>query len=572
MPQKRTSRPGAITSPTRACSAAAMASFVGLNARDIVGDRTNPQTPTTHSRPRGGTWMLRVSGGSRSRCEQTGPGESGRGVARATDTGRARVHASCMKKALALAVGSLFMGGAALALPPPNPDRPWLIPPVDAAVGERFEAPEKRFGAGHRGIDYVVGSGHAVRAAADGRVTFAGFVPGGDAVTIQHRSGMETTYSLLADIDVTEGTFVSQGRFIGTTGSAHGGASGGLHFGVKIEGAYVDPELYLGPLDVSRAIRLTPLSGTSGESIAACRPAERRPAYRGAPTENVAVVVGGIASRTADGASYEAFRVPELLGYPPDRTYVFSYRGVDGPHLHEPYERVDTYASLEDSAGRLTTLMLRIAEDHPGAAVDLIAHSQGGIVARTYLQRAARAWQAGLPTVKHLVTFATPHHGTDAAAMGDRLRRGSYVGEGLARGAGWLLPIPGPGAPALSDLTVDSELIEDLARSDVLYGTQVLSLGTRNDLVVPGNRALYHRGRTAIVDGDSWMRSHSTILSAPGALALAHNFLRDGERGCEEGTPSRGFTQRAIEFVLRWAPVAVEMVDRPMIVGPILGR
>jgi pimeloyl-ACP methyl ester carboxylesterase len=284
------------------------------------------------------------------------------------------------------------------------------------------------------------------------------------------------------------------------------------------------------------------------------------------------VVVGGIASRTADGASYEAFRVPELLGYPADRTYVFSYRGVDGPHLHEPYERADTYASLEDSAGRLTTLMLRIAKDHPGVGVDLIAHSQGGIVARTYLQRAARAWQAGLPSIEHLVTFATPHHGTDAAVVGDRLRRSSYIGAGITKGAGWLFPIPDPDAPALSDLTVDSTLIEDLARSDVLYGTQVLSMGTRNDLVVPGHRALYHRGRTAIVDGDSWVRSHSTILTAPGALALAHNFLRDGERACGEGVPSKGLSERAIEFVLRWAPTALGMAARPMTGGFIPGR
>jgi hypothetical protein len=445
------------------------------------------------------------------------------------------------------------------------------VPPVDAPLGERFEAPEDRYGAGHRGIDYVVGPGVAVRAAADGRVAFAGFVPGGDAVTIEHPGGMETTYSLLADVQVSEGTFVPQGHFIGSTRSAHGGSGGGLHFGVKVEGVYVDPELYLGPLDVAGAIRLTPLTDDGAEGEAGCKPVGGLPSFPDAPTDNVAVVIGGIASSTAEGASYEAFRVPELLGYPSDRTYVFSYRGVDGPHLHEPYERADTYAGLEDAAGRLTTLMLRIAKDHPGMGVDLIAHSQGGIVARTYLQRAARAWQAGLPGVEHLVTFATPHHGTEAAAMAARLRDGSYVGAGLMEGAGWFLPIPDADAPALADLTVDSKLIEDLARNDVLYGTQVLSMGTRNDLAVPASRALYHRGRTAIVDGDSWFRSHSTILAAPGALALAHSFLRDGAPVCEEGSPSRGLTERAIEFVLRWAPAAVGLVDRP-IVGPLLGR
>jgi hypothetical protein len=552
--------------------------------------------------------VLRVRRGGRARCEQKRPASragrrgSDRCVARATDELRAGVHAAGMKKVLAIVLGPLFVSGAALALPPapptatPDPDRPWLIPPVDAPIGERFEAPEGPFGAGHRGIDYAVGSRVAVRAAADGRVSFAGFVPGGDAVTIEHTGGMETTYSLLSDVHVREGAFVSQGHFIGSTGHAHGGSDGGLHFGVRVEGAYVDPERYLGPLDVTGAIRLTPLSGSGEERRdalfnrlpeevpaeflrdleVACTPTEELPAVPAAPTENVAVVIGGIASKTQEGASYEAFRVPELLGYPPDRTYVFSYRGVDGPHHHEPYERTDTYASMSESAGRLTALLLRIAEDHPGSGVDLIAHSQGGIVARTFLQRAARAWQAGLPTVEHLVTFATPHHGTEAAALGDRLRNGTYSGLGLSEGAEWLsdrgLPIPAPDSPALRDLSVDSNLIDDLARSDVLYGTRVLSLGSPYDLAVPAHRALYQGDRTAIVDGNSWFRSHSTILSAPGALALAHNFLRDGERACGEGTSPPPISARAIDFVQRWAPTALRILERRMIVGRALGR
>jgi Peptidase family M23/Palmitoyl protein thioesterase len=496
-----------------------------------------------------------------------------------------------MKNIIAAVAASLLLTGTAVALPPspptasPTQDRPWLIPPVDASIASRFEAPGEPFGAGHRGIDYAVSAGVEVRAAADGRVAFAGFVPGGDAVTIEHQGGMETTYSLLSDAHVADGTFVAQGHFIGTAERAHGGAADGLHFGVKIEGAYVDPELYLGPLDVSGAIRLAPLAAGAERRRAATSPAtaaEDRdagcegpgtlPTFPIAPNDNIAVVVGGIASATEGGASYEAFEVPDRLGYDPHRTYVFSYRGVDGPNHHEPYARRDTYASLAQSAGRLTALMLRLAEDHPGAGVDLIAHSQGGVIARTYLQRAARAWQAGLPAVEHLVTFATPHHGTEAASLAERFRDGPYFGPGLAEAADWLsergLPIPDPDSAAMRELAVDSNLIDDLARGGVLYGTRVLSLASPNDLAVPVPRALYRRGRTAVIDTGSWLRSHSMILTAPRALALTHRFLRDGASGCdEEGTASTPFAARAIEFVQRWGPAALRLVEGPFFVG-----
>src|SRR5688572_8298745 len=87
----------------------------------------------------------------------------------------------------------------------------WLIPPVDAVVSRRFEAPGTLWGPGHRGIDYEIAANSPIRAAGDGRVLFAGPVAGDAAITIAHEDGLETTYSDLSEVFVRAGDVVEQG-------------------------------------------------------------------------------------------------------------------------------------------------------------------------------------------------------------------------------------------------------------------------------------------------------------------------------------------------------------------------
>src|SRR5687768_5870073 len=99
----------------------------------------------------------------------------------------------------------------------------WLIPPVDGPIAERFDPPDSHWGPGHRGIDYAVPPGTAVRAAGTGTVTFAGPVAATVAVTIDHGGGMETTYTDLGDALVVAGQTVTQGHVIGHSAAAHAG-------------------------------------------------------------------------------------------------------------------------------------------------------------------------------------------------------------------------------------------------------------------------------------------------------------------------------------------------------------
>ena len=376
----------------------------------------------------------------------------------------------------------------------------WLSPPVDSVITRYFEPPESDFGPGHRGIDYGVVPGVKVRAAAAGVVAFAGSVAGTKAVTLDHGDGLVTTYTRLGAISVLAGMTVDQGHFIGTTSSAHPGEWAGLHFGVKMNSLYVDPLTFLGPVDVSDAIRLAPTveelegridsllitaSGRAGTHHRACVDTPQTRGRPPAPSDNVAVSIAGMNSSTSGGAPdlYTGAFGATALGFPPERSYRYSYRGIDHGDLHRPYSRLDTQGDLRAAARRLISLLRAIARRHPGERVDLIAHSQGGIVARAALEMMASDFDPALPPVEHLVTLATPHEGTPLAGLLRDLRTKTFTGRlalsGLSKLAGRSGVVPDPEATAVKQLAPGSDLLVDLAGEDIAYGTRILALGDR---------------------------------------------------------------------------------------------
>ncbi len=158
-----------------------------------------------------------------------------------------------VRRRLAGAVGVALVLGAAVPSPAAahHGDRLVFRPPVDAPVADPFRAPDGPYGPGNRGIEYGTGPGRAVRAAAAGKVTFAGPVAGSLHVTVDHGGGLISSYSYLGRIGVREGGRVDQGDPVGTTGERS------LHFSVRIDGEYVDPARFIGIRRVR--VRLVPL-------------------------------------------------------------------------------------------------------------------------------------------------------------------------------------------------------------------------------------------------------------------------------------------------------------------------
>lgn len=98
---------------------------------------------------------------------------------------------------------------------------------------------------GHTGVDIGVGTGSPVYAAASGTVIIAGEYGGyGNAVVIDHGSGISTLYGHNSSVSVSVGQSVKQGQVIASSGSTGISTGPHLHFEVRINGSYVDPMSY----------------------------------------------------------------------------------------------------------------------------------------------------------------------------------------------------------------------------------------------------------------------------------------------------------------------------------------
>lgn len=122
----------------------------------------------------------------------------------------------------------------------------WPVPPPISVVSS-FRAPATPYGAGHRGIDLATRPGAPVMAPASGTVSFAGKVAGRGVVAIDHGSGVVSAIEPV-DALVAEGTAVSAGDAISVVASGGHCESACVHFGVRVDGEYVSPFLFLGGL------------------------------------------------------------------------------------------------------------------------------------------------------------------------------------------------------------------------------------------------------------------------------------------------------------------------------------
>ena len=118
----------------------------------------------------------------------------------------------------------------------------------------------------------------------------------------------------------------------------------------------------------------------------------------------------------------------------------------------------------------------------PGEQCDLIGHSLGGVVARTYVQR-----HGGRARVRRLVTLAAPHHGTVMA---------------------WLLP-----GQAVRELRPGSAFLRDLASDEQqLAGVHVASYWTPFDaIIVPPRSSEISVGRNVRVN----LLHHQGLVTSP---------------------------------------------------------
>jgi len=168
-----------------------------------------------------------------------------------------------LRRSIALALAALagigcavWGGGGDPALA--SQARAVLSSPVAPLKVERLASlPPQPWLAGHRGIDIEAVLGDDVTAPDAGVISFAGFVVNRPVVSIRHGRGLVTSLEPV-DATVAVGEAVTRGETVGTVSASAGHCAPRtcIHWGLRLDGVYVDPLDYLegfGP------IRLLPM-------------------------------------------------------------------------------------------------------------------------------------------------------------------------------------------------------------------------------------------------------------------------------------------------------------------------
>ena len=123
--------------------------------------------------------------------------------------------------------------------------RPCSYTSITSPFGNRV-SPTSGASTFHQGVDLDTGTGWPVVAAKAGVVTVAGYgSAAGNYVKIDHGGGVSSIYMHLNSYCVSAGTIVSAGQNIGTTGATGVATGDHLHFGIAVNGAYVNPCIYV---------------------------------------------------------------------------------------------------------------------------------------------------------------------------------------------------------------------------------------------------------------------------------------------------------------------------------------
>lgn len=122
-----------------------------------------------------------------------------------------------------------------------------LIHPVEGAITSRFGAREETeiISAFHQGIDIGASMGTEIKASMDGTVVAASYAGDyGNHIKIQNGDVL-TVYAHCSEIEVNIGDQIYQGQEIGKVGATGKVTGPHLHFEIRRDSRYVDPQMIL---------------------------------------------------------------------------------------------------------------------------------------------------------------------------------------------------------------------------------------------------------------------------------------------------------------------------------------
>ena len=126
----------------------------------------------------------------------------------------------------------------------------WPVPGasrITSGFGSR-ESPTEGASTNHKGIDISAPTGTRIVAAESGTVVIATYsASAGNYVMISHGGGVYSVYMHMSSIGVSAGQSVSKGDKVGAVGSTGYSTGSHLHFGIRVNGSYVNPSSYVSP-------------------------------------------------------------------------------------------------------------------------------------------------------------------------------------------------------------------------------------------------------------------------------------------------------------------------------------
>ncbi len=118
---------------------------------------------------------------------------------------------------------------------------------ITSGYGGR-ESPVEGASSSHQGIDIGAPTGSNIVAAASGTVTISTYsYSAGNYIMVNHGGGVYTVYMHCSELLVKAGQEVTQGQVIGRVGSTGYSTGPHLHFGIRVNGSYVNPTNYVSP-------------------------------------------------------------------------------------------------------------------------------------------------------------------------------------------------------------------------------------------------------------------------------------------------------------------------------------
>jgi hypothetical protein len=243
------------------------------------------------------------------------------------------------------------------------------------------------------------------------------------------------------------------------------------------------------------------------------------------------IAVSGIDS-SWDGRDRHTFDLDtDALGYDRDDVHWFSYAERGGA-----YGRDDTHRSLYKSAELLAAQLREQQAREPGREVDLVAHSQGGVVVDIFLKFLYEPSDPTFPPLGPVVSLASPHQGAPLARSGEALRSNDTTRHALDV-VDAVNDRVGPFFPpsdskAVRQLNPDSELMRRLRSTPLPDDVHYVSIGSTDDWVVPANRIHLDGATEVVVDVDGYANDHDAIPRDANALRAVRAALEQRPPPC----------------------------------------